>query len=243
MAWVWVSLWSVDLGFPGKEEVLRPPLTRRASANNAPFLPTLAQPKLKVPGRCFSYFGYFRHRHRARARPSAAILRTPINLLRQFGKRQSKAKQPRKANTPKKKQKKNREKSESRNFVYFCLELPLFHFICILFSAERILVPKATAARRTQGFAKEEQRERRESKDIQGRKHQTKVNMPPFLFIFFYSYFLSTVKGIARYLMSYTHIHPQSTHSQSTHTHTTRLMGDYMTSSWSFTRNTARINI
>lgn len=95
---IWVS--------PGKEEVLRPPLTRRASANNAPFLPTLAQPKLKVPGRCSSYFGHFRHRHRARARPSAAILRTPINLLRQFGKRQSKAKQPRKANTPKKKQKK-----------------------------------------------------------------------------------------------------------------------------------------
>lgn len=46
-------------------------------------------------------------------------------------------------------------------------------------------MPKATAARRTQGFAKEEQRERRESKDIQGRKHQTKVNMPPFSSFFF----------------------------------------------------------
>lgn len=124
MAWVWVSLWSVDLGFPGKEEVLRPPLTRRASANNAPFLPTLAQPKLKVPGRCFSYFGYFRHRHRARARPSAAILRTPINLLRQFGKRQSKAKQPRKANTPKKNKKKIERNRSLETLSTFALSFP-----------------------------------------------------------------------------------------------------------------------
>jgi len=67
-----------------------------------------------------SFFGHFRFG------PSAAILRTPINLLRQFGK--------------------GRAAQESRNFVYSFFPLILFLLLLyILFFGGAHLAPKATA--------------------------------------------------------------------------------------------------